>query len=100
MLKFVRDSSTSKDFNLIFLYWRSQFWLDVVSKIVKDHPGENTIVVDVSGCTYPMQSPWRVPSTFERGSNGVREMFSALGADYIDGDKYRGKLRDMSGIEV
>lgn len=72
---------------VIFLYWRSQFWLDAVTLLIEDltRTRTNVSVVDISHLHRPSQAPWSIGNTKVSklsAESDLRGYFLSLGASF------------------
>ena len=72
----------------IFLYWRSQFWLDAIASLISSHVefGDQVMVVDGSHLHLPKQAPWSIGGRVIRPAGiqaQLEPIFANLGASYM-----------------
>ena len=86
--------------HVFFLVKRTQFWLDVISKIVRDRPDVRLVVVDIGNFDYPRQPPWRVPRESYFRPGAVFRMFEKIGAEYFDGRRFKSEPKQLDPEEI
>jgi hypothetical protein len=92
-------SALPQETQLFFLESRSQLRIDVISRFRRDSPNARLVVIDLSHLEYPIQPPWRVPSRFGNGKQGVHRIFEALGVEYLEGRLFNSSILKLSAEE-
>jgi hypothetical protein len=85
---------------VIFLYWRSQFWLDAVTMLIGElkSDGVDVLVVDSSHLHRPRQAPWSIGNA-KFSNSGVESVlnhyFSSIGATFRSFPDLKGETASL-----